>query len=188
MQFQRVFATGSALYLVTHGETSIVGSWSPQVGHEADVEQIDQVQPAIKNEPPGLPVLWHKAGINSASKGEGVDEKEAENHNDAAEDAPPQLLVHQRLSLLLPVDEILHGGIERVQSPHVEGRQGAGERKNDQEHERTSAIGRDGQTGDGVDDRKDKVRDGQDTDVDHGPAQGGLDHTVAHADDQEEEK
>lgn len=133
-------------------------------------------------------MLWHKAGITSASKGEGVDEKEAENHNDAAEDAPPQLLVHQRLSLLLPVDEILHGGIERVQSPHVEGCQGAGERKNDQEHQGTRAIGRDGQTGDGVDDRKDEMRDSQDTDVDHGPAQGGLDHTVAHADDQEEEK
>jgi hypothetical protein len=32
------------------------------------------------------------------------------------------------------------------------------------------------------------VGDGQDTDIDHGPAQRGLDHAVSHANDEQKEK
>jgi hypothetical protein len=46
----------------------------------------------------------------------------------------------------------------------------------------------DDKVGDGVGDAKHKVGDGEPPDVDHGAAERGLDHAVAHADDQEQEE
>lgn len=175
-------------YLITHGETSVVGSGSPQVGDKANVEQIHQVEPAIQHEPPRFPVLGHKAGIAAAGKGKGVEKEEAKDDDDTDENAPPEFFVHQRLGLLLPINEILHCRIERVQCPHVEGRQCSREGKNDQKDKRSGAVWGDRKTSNRVDDSKDKVSNRQDADVYHRAAQRGFDHTVAHADNQQEEE
>ena len=158
---------GCASYLVTHSEASVVGGGSPQISHEADIEEVHNVEPAIQHKPPCLPVLGHEAGVTAAGKDKGVDEKEAKDHNDAAQNAPPELLVHHCLCLLLAVDEVLHRGIEGVQCPNVKGRQSSREGKNDEQHQRTSAVRSDRQTGDRVDDSKDKVSNGQNADVNH---------------------
>jgi hypothetical protein len=47
-------------------------------------------------------------------EGERVEEKEAEDDKNAAQDAPPQLLVHGLFSLLLALSEVLKRKIKRV--------------------------------------------------------------------------
>lgn len=64
--------------------------------------------------------VWRRG----ASECEAVDEEEAKDDNDACEDAPPQALVHGGLDMLLALHKVLHGQIQRVQGPDVEGSQG----------------------------------------------------------------
>lgn len=133
-------------------------------------------------------MVRNKAGVAGASEGERVEEEEAEDHDDASQDAPPQLLIHQRLGPLFPVDEILHRRIQRVQRPHVERRQSGGERKHDDQNEWAGTVRCDGETGDSVDDPEYKVGDGKYPDVDHCPAERWPDHAVSHADNEKEEE
>lgn len=71
-------------YLVTHGESSVVRGRSPQVGHKPNVEEVHNVEPAVQDEPTGLPVIRDKAGVTAASEGDRVEEEETEDHDDAA--------------------------------------------------------------------------------------------------------
>jgi len=75
-------------------------------------------------------VVWYETGIAATRKSKGVDEKETEDHDDAGQNTPPQLLVHQRFGLLLSIDEILHRCVQRIKSPHVEASQSSGKREN----------------------------------------------------------
>ena len=134
------FERGLIPYLITHRESSVVGGRSPQVGNEGNVEQVHQVEPTVQYKPPGLPVLWHEAGFTAARKRKRVDEKEPENHDNADQNAPPQLLVHHRLGLLFPVDEVLHCRIQRIKGPHVKCRQCSGKWENNEKDERTGTV------------------------------------------------
>ncbi len=96
-------------YLVAHGESSIVGCRPPEVGHVSNIKQINQIQPSIQDEPTRLPMLRHEVGIAPPRKGEGVDEEKSKYHHDAAQDAPPEFPVHERLHALFSLHEILHG-------------------------------------------------------------------------------
>lgn len=112
-QASRVSFLGHKMtYLITHSKASIVRRGAPEVSDERNVEEVHQVQPAVQNKPSSFPVIRHKVSVAMTSKVEGVDEEEAEDDNDAAKDAPPKLLVHQGLRLLLSVDEVLHRGIQ----------------------------------------------------------------------------
>lgn len=70
-------------------------------------------------------MIGHKVWIPNAGKGETVEEEEAEDDHDAGEDAPPKLAVHERLHRLLAVVEVLHGYVEGVERPDVEGGKGS---------------------------------------------------------------
>ena len=87
--------------------------------------------------------------------------------------------------MLLALDEILHCKVQRVQGPDVESRQCCGKRKDDQEDEWSCVVGSNGERGDGIHDAKEKVGDGQPSDDGHGLAQGVLDHSIAHAHNQQ---
>ena len=89
---------------------------------------------------------------------------------------------------MFALEQVFHCVVEAVERPDVKGRQGAGEREDDEEDEGTSVVGGDGEGGDGVDDAEDEVGDCEEADVDHCFAEGRFDDAVAHADDEEEEE
>lgn len=90
-------------YFVAHGESSIVDGRPPEIGNETDIKEIHEVQPTVEDKPAGLPMVGHEAGVATRGEGEGVEEEEGEDDKDAAEDAPPQFLVHQGFDVLLAV-------------------------------------------------------------------------------------
>ena len=108
-------------YLVTHGEAPVVSRGPPDVSDERDVGKVDQVQPAIQDEPAGRPVVGDEVFIALTGKGPAVDEEEGEDDDDGSEDAPPQLLVHCGLDRLLSLDEIPQREVQAVECPDVEG-------------------------------------------------------------------
>ena len=71
-------------YLVAHGEATVVDRRPPEVRHVRDVEQIDQVQPSVQDEPARLPVLGHKVRIAPPGESKGVDEEKSKYDDDAA--------------------------------------------------------------------------------------------------------
>lgn len=133
-------------------------------------------------------MLGHKAGFTPTGKGDRVDKEESEDYNDTAQDAPPQLLVHHSLGLLLSVNEILHRRIQRVESPHVECSQSTGKWKHNEKDEWASAIWSNWQTRNSIDHTKDEVSDCEDPDIDHSSAKRGLDDSVTHTDNEKEEE
>ena len=59
--------------------------------------------------------------------------------------------------MLFACNEIFHGGAERVERPDVEGSEGSGKRKNDEEDQRTSVFGVYCQARDRINDSEDEV-------------------------------
>ena len=112
---------GDRRYLIAHGEATIVIRRSPQVCHERDISQVNQIQPAIQHEPARLPVGWRKVLAAHAGEREAVEEEEGEDHEDGGQDAVPQFAVHGRLDVLLARDEIFHCCTQRIERPDVEG-------------------------------------------------------------------
>lgn len=178
----------SRAYLVTHGESSVVCGGTPHVGNETHVGKVYQIEPAVQDKPPSLPVRRREVGAGDAGKSEAVEEEEAEDDYNACENAPPQLLVHVSFDVLLPLHKVFHGEIQRVQGPDVKGREGRRQRKDDQQHERARVVWSNCKRCNGVHDTEDKVRHGEPPYDDHGLAQSVLHHTISHADDQEQEK
>ena len=76
-------------YLVTHGKSSIISSRSPEVGDVCYIKQVDKIQPAVKDEPSRLPMIWNEVWTVTPSEGKRVQEKEAKDDHDASENAPP---------------------------------------------------------------------------------------------------
>jgi hypothetical protein len=76
-------------HLIGHGEAAVVGRGSPDVGDKGDVEEVDQVEPAVEDEPARLPVRRDKVDVALAGERPAVDEEEGEDDNDAHEDTPP---------------------------------------------------------------------------------------------------
>ncbi len=72
-------------------------------------------------------MFWHEVWITDAGEGEAVEEEETENREDADQYAVPQFAIHARLHRLFTLVEIFHCKIERVQGPHIEGRQCPGQ-------------------------------------------------------------
>lgn len=70
-------------------------------------------------------MLRRKIWARSSGKGEAVEEEECKDDYDASQDAPPQLLVHVCLDVLLALHEVLHSEVQRVERPDVEGGKGA---------------------------------------------------------------
>lgn len=101
-------------YLIAHCEPPVINRRPPEVSNEGDVEEVDQVQPSIQDEPPRLPVIRDESGVAPRSKGEGVEEEEGEYNQDTAQNTPPELLVHHSLDILLPVKQILHRKVQGV--------------------------------------------------------------------------
>ena len=130
----------------------------------------------------------HVIRISGRGERERVEEEEAKDDHDGDEDAPPELLVHALLDVLLALAQVLKRKVERVKRPDVECCECACQGEDDEEDEGAGVVGGDEETCDGVDDAKDEVRDGEPADVDHGAAERGLDDTVSHADDEEEEE
>ncbi len=99
------------IYLITHGEASIIRRRTPQVRNEGEINEIHQVQPPIEQEPSRLPVLRNKIGILVAGETKGVDEEETEDHQDAGQDAPPQFLVHHCFDGLFALRQAFDGEV-----------------------------------------------------------------------------
>lgn len=178
----------SLSYLVTHGETPVVRGRSPKPRDKGHVGEVYKVEPTIKDKPAGGPVIGYKVLIADTSKSPAVDEEKDKDDDDGAEDAPPKLAVHSGLDGLLPLDKVLHGGIERVQSPDVEGGQRGGQGEYDQQDKGAGRLWCYRQAGNGVDDAKDKVGDCQPAHPDHGSSQMRLYDTVSHAHNQQQEE
>lgn len=111
---------------------------------------------------------------------EAVEEKEGKDDNYAAEDTPPESLVHERLDVLFAVDKILHCRAQRVECPNVESCQSGAKRENNEEHERSGIIRANSERSDGVNDAKHKMRNGEPADEDHGFPKRRFDDAVAH--------
>lgn len=73
-------------------------------------------------------MVRHEVFIALTGEDPTVDEEEYEDDNDASKDAVPQLPVHASFDGLFALDEILRGGIKRVERPDVESRQCSRER------------------------------------------------------------
>ena len=91
---------GKEAYFVAHSETSVIGCRTPEIGYICYIAQIDEIEPAVEDEPARLPMIRYEIWIVPAGKGEGVEEEEGEDYHDAAEDAPPKLLVHHGFDVL----------------------------------------------------------------------------------------
>ena len=111
--------------LVRHCESSVVGGRTPKVGDEDHVGEVDEIEPAIEDEPASLPVEWHEVWARCRGKGKGVEEEESKDDHDGDQDCPPQMAVHGEFDVLLAFEKIFDGRIKRVESPHVESSQGA---------------------------------------------------------------
>lgn len=88
-------------YLVAHGETAVVGCGSPNIRDESYVGEVDQIKPAVENEPTSGPVGGDEIFIALTGESPAVDEEEDEDDDDGREDAPPEFLVHCRFDGLL---------------------------------------------------------------------------------------
>uniref|UniRef100_A0A0L0NFJ2 Uncharacterized protein n=1 Tax=Tolypocladium ophioglossoides (strain CBS 100239) TaxID=1163406 RepID=A0A0L0NFJ2_TOLOC len=97
---------------VAHGEAAVVRRWPPDVSDPDNIRKVDNVQPAIQNEPPGLPMKWNKVGVTDRGEREAVEEEEAKDDQDASQDSPPQFLVHGLLDVLLALSQVLECEIE----------------------------------------------------------------------------
>jgi hypothetical protein len=76
-------------YLITHSKPPVVGCRSPHLCDEADVCQVHDIEPAVQNKPPRLPMCGRKVGRGGAGECEAVDKEEAKDNNDARQDTPP---------------------------------------------------------------------------------------------------
>ena len=66
----------------------------------------------------------HVVRVACGGERKGVEKEEGEDYEDADEDAPPELLVHRLLDVLLALSEIFECEIQGVQGPYVESSQG----------------------------------------------------------------
>lgn len=107
-------------YLITHSKPPIIRRWPPQKRYKHHVGKVDQIKPTIEDKPARLPMIGHEVRVADTSKGEAVEEEEAENYHDACEDTPPELAVHERLDRLLAIVEVFHRYVEGVERPDVE--------------------------------------------------------------------
>ena len=107
-------------YFITHGKPPVISRRSPEVGDKGNVEEVDEIEPSVEDEPSRLPMFWDKVCLAPSGKGEGVYEEEAKDDHDGAEDAPPELFVHHSFSFLFAVDEVFHRGVEGAEGPDVE--------------------------------------------------------------------
>ena len=114
--------------LVTHREPPVVRSGAPDVRDEDDVGEVDDVEPAVEDEPAGAPVLGHEVWVGGRGEGEGVEEEEGKDDGDGDENAPPEVTVHLSLGGLLALVQVFHGRIEGIECPDVERCQGSGQR------------------------------------------------------------
>ncbi len=70
--------------------------------------------------------------IIHSSESETVEKEEAKYHEDAYENAIPQLPIHAKFYSLFTYLKILHREIQGVQRPDVKGRQSASQREDDE--------------------------------------------------------
>jgi len=149
-------------------------------------------------------VEWYEIR-NSSLFGESnrVEEEKGEDHNNGGKNRPPELAVHGEFDSLLAFVKIFHGAIEGVERPDVEGCQSPCQWENDQEYERawkdqtksaksedllTSILRSDSQARNGINQAKYKMCSCENPDFNHRFAEGVLDNTVAHANDEKEEE
>ena len=133
-------------------------------------------------------MVGNKVRVTPPCKTERVEEEEAKDDHNACQDAPPKLLVHHGLDALLSLQKILHGEIQRVQSPNVESCESGREGKYDQQDQWSGILRSNGQAGDCIDDSEYEVTERQYSDVPHRFAQARPDHAIAHAYNEEEEE
>ena len=133
-------------------------------------------------------MIGNKVWVTPPCKAERVEEEEAKDDHNACQDAPPKLLVHHGLDALLSFQEIFHGEVQRIQSPNVESCESSREGKYNEQYQWSGILRSNGQAGDCVDDSKNEVTEGQNSNIPHGLAQARLDHAIAHTYNQEEEE
>ena len=101
-----VWVCERGIYLVRHSETTIIRRRPPDVRNKRHIEKVNEIQPAVEDEPPILPVGGHEVLVALAGEDPAVDEEEDEDHHDAEQDAVPEFAVHARFDGLFARDEV----------------------------------------------------------------------------------
>ena len=108
-------------YLIRHSEAAVIRCWPPDVRNKRHVKEVHEIQPAIEDKPPTLPMIRDEVCVALASEDPAVDEEEDEDYDDTKENAVPQFAVHAGFDGLFPRDEVLGRCVERVEGPDIKG-------------------------------------------------------------------
>ncbi|KAI6757369.1 hypothetical protein HG531_003194 [Fusarium graminearum] len=169
---------------VTHGEATVVRRRAPEIRNPCYIGKVDNIQPAIKDEPSCLPVEWDEVGVASRGKCKAVEEEETKDDHDTDENSPPELSIHGFFGMLLSLAEILEGPVEGVERPDIEGSQSTSQREDDQEHKWACS----GEESKRVNEAKQEMCCCKPSHSDHALTQGVLNHTIAHTDNKQQEE
>lgn len=64
--------------LIRHGEAPVVGGRTPDIRNPGHISEVNQIEPAVENKPPRLPMKRYVVRIARRSEGEAVEEEESE--------------------------------------------------------------------------------------------------------------